>query len=135
MLRIQNTSFLKAITGFLLGLLIAGGVYWFFLQDRETELIEYNMYPVIGKNEDNTIPDKYIGKLSLFILAGQSNMSGRGEMPAEPLPVIRESLSLEMIIDGITALSPWMHLRIRLIWYHGMAKHGIRWLQHLLRHC
>ena len=35
----------------------------------------------------NPIPNKYIGKLSLFILAGQSNMSGRGEMPSEPLPV------------------------------------------------
>jgi len=30
-----------------------------------------------------TIPDPYLGKLSLFILVGQSNMSGRGELPAE----------------------------------------------------
>lgn len=30
-----------------------------------------------------TIPDQYLGKLSLFLLVGQSNMSGRGELPAE----------------------------------------------------
>ena len=30
-----------------------------------------------------TIPDEFLGKLSLFILVGQSNMSGRGEMPTQ----------------------------------------------------
>jgi hypothetical protein len=29
------------------------------------------------------IPEKFLGKLSLVILAGQSNMSGRGDLPAE----------------------------------------------------
>jgi hypothetical protein len=31
--------------------------------------------------EDNNIPKEYQGKLHLFILAGQSNMSGRGDIP------------------------------------------------------
>lgn len=31
--------------------------------------------------EDNNIPGEYQGKLQLFILAGQSNMSGRGDIP------------------------------------------------------
>jgi hypothetical protein len=31
------------------------------------------------------IPDELRGRLSLFVLAGQSNMSGRGELPPEPL--------------------------------------------------
>lgn len=31
-----------------------------------------------------TLPDEHLGKLSLFILAGQSNMSGRGPMPIPP---------------------------------------------------
>lgn len=37
------------------------------------------------KNETNqsNIPPKYQGKVKLFILAGQSNMSGLGELPAE----------------------------------------------------
>jgi hypothetical protein len=36
-------------------------------------------------NNDNNIPAEYQGKLHLFILAGQSNMSGRGELP-NPAP-------------------------------------------------
>lgn len=84
---IQNKSVCTISAGFILGLLIAGGVYWLFLQDRETSEIEYHVYPVIGEDKENTIPEEFIGKLSLFILAGQSNMSGRGEMPSEPLPV------------------------------------------------
>ncbi len=31
-----------------------------------------------------TIPKEFLGKLSLFILVGQSNMSGRGELPETP---------------------------------------------------
>jgi len=87
MMTIQNKSVRIISVRFILGLLIAGAVYLLFLRDRETSVIEYNVFPVIGENEDNTIPEEFIGKLSLFILAGQSNMSGRGEMPSDPLPV------------------------------------------------
>ena len=86
-MEIQRKSVLFVSIGFILGMLIAIGVFWLFIQDREASVVEYNVFPVIGENKDNTIPNKYIGKLSLFILAGQSNMSGRGEMPSEPLPV------------------------------------------------
>ncbi len=34
-----------------------------------------------------TIPEEFVGRLSIFILVGQSNMSGRGEMPAQPQPI------------------------------------------------
>jgi hypothetical protein len=30
---------------------------------------------------EGALPDRFLGKLSLFVLAGQSNMSGRGELP------------------------------------------------------
>ena len=52
---IQNKSVRIISVGFILGLLIAGGVYLLFLRDRETSVIEYNVFPVIGENEDNTI--------------------------------------------------------------------------------
>jgi hypothetical protein len=42
---------------------------------------QIDINPVIQKQA--TIPEAYLGKLSLFILVGQSNMSGRGELPAE----------------------------------------------------
>lgn len=38
--------------------------------------------PVIQKQA--TISEEFLGKLSLFILVGQSNMSGRGELPETP---------------------------------------------------
>jgi hypothetical protein len=33
------------------------------------------------------LPDRVVGNLLLFVLAGQSNMSGRGEVPLQPPPV------------------------------------------------
>jgi hypothetical protein len=45
----------------------------------------------IPTNEVNNIPEEYQGKLHLFMLAGQSNMSGRGDIPqpaATPNPRI-----------------------------------------------
>jgi len=41
--------------------------------------------------ENNNIPAEYQGKLHLFILAGQSNMSGRGEIPS-PAPTPNPSI-------------------------------------------
>ena len=38
-------------------------------------------YPQPTPTPDFNIPDEYQGKLQLFILAGQSNMSGQGEIP------------------------------------------------------
>jgi hypothetical protein len=38
--------------------------------------------PAIQKQA--SIPEEFLGKLSLFILVGQSNMSGRGELPVTP---------------------------------------------------
>jgi hypothetical protein len=87
MMVIQRKSMLIASVGFILGVVIGIGGYLLFLDEHSTSIKEYDMFPVIDSNRDNTIPDEYIGKLSLFILAGQSNMSGRGEMPSEPLPV------------------------------------------------
>jgi hypothetical protein len=84
---IKRGPLLIALAGFILGLLIGVGIFIVFLPEPEISEIEHNVFPVIDANIENTIPDEFIGKLSLFILAGQSNMSGRGEMPTEPLPV------------------------------------------------
>ena len=80
---IQRKSVLIVSTGFILGMLIGVGGYLVFFPGHKTSVIEHDVFPIIDSNIENTIPDEFNGKLSLFILAGQSNMSGRGEMPAQ----------------------------------------------------
>jgi len=87
MMALKRNSMLLASAGFILGAVIGIGGYLLCLDENNTSVIEHNTFPVIDSNRENTIPDEFIGKLSLFILAGQSNMSGRGEMPSVPLPV------------------------------------------------
>jgi hypothetical protein len=60
-----------------------------FFQKNQTSL--NNQIKVTDVNTDKgiTVPDEFIGKMSLFILAGQSNMSGRGEMPNQPQNIDR----------------------------------------------
>ncbi len=81
---IQRRLAFIASVGFIFGLLVGAGIYSIFFQGTESSVIEHDVYPVIDANIEDTIPDEFIGKLSLFILAGQSNMSGRGEMPVKP---------------------------------------------------
>ena len=58
-----------------------------FSQEPQRSKREFDVFPVIGHGSSDTIPEAFLGKLSLFILAGQSNMSGRGDMPAHPQPI------------------------------------------------
>jgi hypothetical protein len=84
---IQRKSMLIASVGFILGVVIGSGGYLLFLDEHTTSVKEHDIFPVIDYSREYTISGEFIGKLSLFILAGQSNMSGRGEMPSEPLKV------------------------------------------------
>jgi hypothetical protein len=80
---IRRKIILTGLVCFFLGFAISIALYYFIMPEK----YEYEVYPVIQKNEEGIIPPQFIGRLSLFILAGQSNMSGRGEMPSEPLPI------------------------------------------------
>ena len=64
--------------------IISMGLPRIFSHEPQSSEREFDVFPIIGQDSVDTVPDALLGKLSLFILAGQSNMSGRGEMPVEP---------------------------------------------------
>ena len=75
--------------GIILALLV-GTAFGIMLQDRcdvSSQLDALRMKrcsvlpPVPTVNTEDGIPEELQGKLSLFILAGQSNIAGRGEVP------------------------------------------------------
>jgi len=65
-------------------ILVASGVIW---QTRQQAVVVLQLAPtqLTPIVEDNSIPKEHQGTLHLFILAGQSNMSGRGDIP-QPAP-------------------------------------------------
>lgn len=56
-----------------------------------------------------TIPNQVQGKMSLYVLAGQSNMTGRGPLDAESSKnTPPRFLYLGMITDGTSPKTPWI---------------------------
>ena len=84
---IRSKIVLTGFVCFVLGISTAIGLYQSFVKETEISIYEYEVLPAIERDNEETIPQEFIDRLSLFILAGQSNMSGRGEIRSEPLPV------------------------------------------------
>lgn len=71
-----------AVPGLVIGLVIGLGLGWGANQLGWTEPIEQRLWSHAAPEPVEVLPDSVIGRLHLFVLAGQSNMSGRGRLDA-----------------------------------------------------
>jgi hypothetical protein len=87
----MKTGKILVTVGFIgLVIFIAIGIIWQTRNDIHA-LPQPTLAQPTSIIEDNNIPKEYQGKLHLFILAGQSNMSGRAEIP-NPAPTPNPSI-------------------------------------------
>jgi len=79
----------RALARIVMSLLIGMGIGWGVNHLNWTAPIERQLWSRAVPSPVETLPDSTIGHLRLFVLAGQSNMSGRGQLDAlaqTPLP-------------------------------------------------
>jgi hypothetical protein len=65
-----------------MGLVLGVGLGWGANQLGWTEPIEHRLWGAVVPAPVEVLPDSVVGRMSLFVMAGQSNMSGRGRLDA-----------------------------------------------------